>query len=175
MMRRYNVLKWVTYAFCLLLLVVFQMQAPFYPHFTNITPLFAIPAVVAVAMVEGETAGGLYGIAAGLCWDTGTGRVFGFNALLLMILGVMVGLFVKYLIKPSALSSILFTALFSVTHLLLTWFFFCFLAGDSDILFALLHTILPTACVTLVFSVPFYLGARAVFNRLTEQNGDSPI
>ena len=174
-MRRYNVLKWITYAFCVLLLVVFQLQAQFYPHFSNVTPLFAIPAVIAIAMNEGETAGGIYGIVAGLFWDTGTGRVFGFNALLLLILGVMVGLFVKYLIKPSAVSSFLFTALFSVVHLLLTWFFFCFLAGDSGFLFALLHTVLPTAGLTLIFAIPFYIGARAVFNRLTEQSSDSPI
>lgn len=174
-MRRYNLLKWLVYGFCLLLLAVFQMQAPFYPHFTNITPLFLIPAVISIAMLEGETAGGLYGIAAGLFWDNGTGRIFGFNALLLMVLGVAIGLFIKYLFKPSALSTVLFTALFSFTHLLLTWFFFCFLAGDTDILFALLHTILPTVCVTLLFAAPLYLGAKLINSRLTEQNSDSPI
>lgn len=175
MMRRLNVLKWGAYALFILLLAVFQMQVPFYPHFANVTPLFVIPAVISISMIEGETAGGIYGIVAGLFWDAGTGRVFGFNALFLMIIGVAVGLFVKYLFKNSALSAFLFAALFTVTHELVTWFFFCFMAGSSNIAFAFLHIMLPTAIVTLIFALPLYFAVRAIGDRLTEDDGDSPI
>lgn len=174
-MSRFNVLKWGAYALFIIILAVLQMQIPFYPHPSNVTPLFIIPAVISISMMEGETAGGIYGMAGGLFWDAGTGRAFGFNALFLMIIGVAVGLFVKYLFKNTALSAFLFAALFTVTHELTTWFFFCFMTGNVHIGFAFLHTIIPTACVTLIFALPLYFAAYAISSRLTEDDGDSPI
>jgi rod shape-determining protein MreD len=174
-MRRFNALKWAAYAVCVLLLAVFQLQAAFYPRFMDVTPLFLISAVAAIAMFEGETAGGIYGIAAGLFWDAGTGRVFGFNALFLMCIGICIGLFVKYLFRNTALSAFLFTAAFTLTHEIVTWFFFYYMAGNRNIVFALLHIILPTVGLTLIFALPFYFGARLINRKLTSQDGEISV
>ena len=174
-MRRYNVMKWAVYAFSILLLAVFQMQAAFYPRIMDMTPLFLIPAVIAVAMFEGETAGGIFGVVAGLLWDSGTGRVFGFNALFLMCTGIAIGLFVKFLLKSTPLSSLLFTAAFTVTHEFITWFFFYYMTGKRDIVYAFFHIMLPTAGLTLVFALPLYFLVRLINRRLTSQDSNVPV
>lgn len=171
-MSRFNVLKWAAYALSILMLAVLQMQTPFYPIIMNATPLFVIPAVIAIAMLEGETAGGIYGIVAGLFWDSGTGRVFGFNALFLMCIGIAVGLFVKYLFRNTLLSVFLFTIVFTLTHEFVTWFFFYYMTGSRNIIFAFLHVMLPTAVMTLIFAVPIYLFMRMISRRLTSQDGE---
>lgn len=174
-MRRFNVLKWTALALAVLILAVLQMQAAFYPRFMDITPLFLVPAVVSIAVTEGETAGGIYGIVAGLFWDSGTGRAFGFNALFLMIIGIAVGLFVKFLLRNTALSAFLFTLLFTLSHEFVTWFFFYYMTGDRDLAFSFLHVMLPTVGLTAVFTLPLFFGLRAVSRRLTSQDSDVPM
>jgi rod shape-determining protein MreD len=174
-MRRYNVLKWAVYALCILLLSVFQLQAAFYPRIMDVTPLFLVPSVVAIAMFEGETAGGVFGIAAGLVWDCGTGQVFGFNAFFLMCIGIAMGLLVKFLVSNKAVSAFLFTAVFTLTHELVTWFFFYYMKGSRDISFALLNVILPTVLLTLIFALPLYFGARRINQKLTSQDNEMTV
>lgn len=174
-MRRFNILKWSAYALAILLLTVIQLQLAFYPRIMNCTPLLAIPAVLVIAMLENETAAGIYGIFAGLIWDTGTGRVFGFNALFLMCFAIAVALLFEYLLRNTPLSALLFTAIFTFVHELVTWFFFCFMTGDRDFIFSLLHIILPTTVFTIIFALPLYYGARLINRKLTDSDSDSPV
>ena len=171
-MSRFNVLKWAAYALCILLLAVFQLQAASYQRFMDVTPLLLIPAVASIAMLEGETAGGIFGIIAGLFWDSGTGRAFGFNALFLMCIGIAVGLFVKFLLRNTKLSVLLFTVIFTVSHELVTWFFFYYMTGIHDFGYALLRIIVPTTGLTLIFALPLYLGIRVINRKLTSQDSE---
>lgn len=171
-MKRYNILKWAVYTLLILFFAVLQTQLPACPRILGITPLFLMPAAISIAMLEGETAGGIYGIIAGLFWDCSTGRVFGFNALFLMIIGIAIGLFVKFLIRNIPASCLLFTFIFTFTHEFITWFFFYYMEGNRNLVFALLHIILPTAAVTVVFAVPIYLLLRFISRRLTNDDGD---
>lgn len=174
MIRRFNILKWGAYALAILLLTVFQMQTAFFPRFMDVTPLFVIPALIVIAIYEGETAGGIYGIFAGLIWDSGTGRVFGFNALFLMCLAIAVGLLFKFLLKSTPFWAIIFTAAGTVLHETITWFFFYYMTGNRDFVFAVLNIILPTVALTLIFTLPIYYGIRFLNKRLTDSQ-DSDI
>jgi rod shape-determining protein MreD len=167
MIRRFNVIKWAVYALCVLLLTVFQMQAAFYPSFMGVTPIFAVPAVISIAMFEGETVGGVYGVFAGIIWDCGTGRAFGFNALFLMCIGIAVGLFVKFLFRNTPVSAFMFTLVFTTFLEFVTWFFFYYMTDNRDIIFALLNIMLPTVILTIIFALPFYFGARRINRKLT--------
>lgn len=175
-MRRFNLLKWGAYALVILAAAILQAQAAFYPRFMDVTPLFILPAVISISIFEGETVGGIYGIAAGLLWDCGTGRVFGFNAFFIMIVAIAVGLLFRHLFKNSPLSALLFTALATVLHELVTWFFFYFMTDIRDIVFALLHIVLPTVLLTLIFTIPIYYGIRFLNRRLTDtDNSDLSV
>lgn len=171
-MRKINVLKWAVYVIATVLLPIIQMQAAFYPKILDATPLLVIPAVIAVSMLEGETAGGIMGLAMGLIWDCGTGRVFGFNALFLMLIGIAVGLLAQFLFHNTAITALLFTAAFTFIHEFITWFFFYYMTYNRDIVFAILHVILPTIILTLIFAVPIYIGVRAVNRNITIDDSD---
>ena len=82
----------------------------------GIKPNLVIPAVVCIAMVEGEFVGGLLGALGGMLLDLGAFSVFGFYSIQLLVICVAIGLLVIYLMKNNLLSAaILFggTALFT--------------------------------------------------------------
>lgn len=156
MMSRLNLPKWVCYALIILLVSILQSQTDYLPKILGASPLIIIPAVVCIAGYEGETVGGAYGIFAGLVWDCTTGRIFGFNAFFLMILGIIVGLFVKYLFRNTLFAAVIFTAVLTVTHEIVTWFFFYYMTRQQNFLYSFTSIIIPTAAYTLIFVFIFY-------------------
>lgn len=71
----------------------------------GIKPNLVIPAVVCIAMVEGEFVGGLLGALGGMLLDLGAFSVFGFYSIQLLVICVAIGLLVIYLMKNNLLSS----------------------------------------------------------------------
>lgn len=172
-MRNLHLLKWLAYAACTLLLAVLQSQLGFYPHYPGAVPLLPLCFVVSVGMAEGDTAGGVYGALSGLLWDCGTGRVFGFNALFLMVYGVAAGLLARLLFRRTGVTALLFTFAAALLHELLTWFFFLYMTGSGDFVYAMLHIALPAVLATLVFALPVFYGVRALSARLSgSDSGD---
>lgn len=167
-MSRVNWPKWLAYTLSVLFLSTLQSQTDFFPKIVGMAPLFIIPAVICIAIFEGENIGGIYGIIAGLIWDCGTNRIFGFNALFLMILGICAGLLVKFLFRRSLLTAAVFTVIFTLTHEMVTYFFFYYLTGLKDFVYAFSRIILPTTAYTFVFLFLFYFGVRFLHERLTE-------
>lgn len=142
------------------------------PKIYDISPLLLIPAVVCIAMFEGETVGAVFGIIAGLLWDSQSGRVFGFNCFFLMIFGIVVGLLIQNLFRNTVVSALLFTLLTTIILELITWYFFYSIYGDNQIVFALLQVILPTAIYTLVLSIPIYIGFKKL-NKILETDAST--
>lgn len=138
------------------------------PKIMQMSPLPLVPAVVCVGMMEGGPVGAGLGVLAGLLWDSQGGRVFGFDALFLMAIGLFVGLLTEYVFKNSILTALLFAlaSLFALEFV--TWFFFCSLFGDGKIGFAFLKVILPTVLNSLIYAVPLYYLFRKVHS-LTPQ------
>lgn len=170
MMQRYNLPKWILYTVLILILCILQLQISVYPRLFNVTPLFLIPAVISLSMIENETVGGIYGVVAGLLWDTGTGHAFGFNGLFLMIIGLACGLFVKVIFKKSTLSAVIMTAVFTFLHECVTWFFFSYLSGQNDLGKSFLQIILPTTLMTVVFAILIFILFNFVGKKLSKQD-----
>lgn len=168
-MKRYNIPKWIIYTLVVIIIAVIQLQTASYPRFFNVTPLFLIPAIIAISMVEDEMVGAIYGLVGGLLWDTTTGNVFGFNALFLMIMGVAAGLVVKLLFKNRVVISILIVAVFTFIHEFLTWFFFWYLESKGSFSYAMLKIILPTVLMTAIFAIPINILFRFM-NKKTVRN-----
>jgi rod shape-determining protein MreD len=168
MWNRFGWVKWVVYAvLCILISAVAYF--PSFPRVGGVAPLLAVPCVVGIAMYEGENAGAAYGIFFGLLWDMQSGRAFGFNALLLMIAGIVIGLLVQYLFSNSLFAAVLFTLVTLLLIELITWFFFCYMTGAGQFTFYFLRVILPTAGYTLPFILPVYYAQRWLSRRLAPQ------
>lgn len=162
-------LKWAVYVLAFVLTAVLQFTPNMLPPIHAMAPLLLIPAVVAVAMLEGEMAGAVFGIFAGILWDVQGVKVFGFDALMLLACGMFVGLLVRVVFRNSIVSALLFTCAVTFSLEFISCCFFRFLFGDFDFLSLLGRVILPAVLYTLPFAAPYFYGARALHNWAAEK------
>ena len=164
-MRWRSAAKWASYAGCLLLISVLQFTPGLLPEISSIRPMLLVPAVFCVASFEGETAGGLFGVFAGLLIDAQGARAFGFDSLFLLVFCIGAALLVQFLLRRTIVAALIVTFVFQMLLELVTWFFFGSLFGDTRFGFAFTRIILPTCLYTLPFTIPFYYGARLLYRR----------
>ncbi len=101
------IFKYTLYALILLLLYILQ-TTPGVLELAGAKPMLVIPAALAIAMVEGEFVGGVYGALAGLLCDLGGSVLFGFNGLFLSVFCIGAGLLVIYLMHCNTRGALLF-------------------------------------------------------------------
>ena len=134
--------KYAAYALVMTLLYVLQTTPAFLEIF-GVKPNLVIPAAVCVAMLEGEFAGGFYGVLAGVFCDVSGPAIFGFNAVLLLVACVAVGLAFLYLLRPCMINFVLLTfgALLArgLTDYLLNYYMW----GYDNVWMVLTYQILP--------------------------------
>ncbi len=152
--KRY--LPWVTYGLLILLLLIAQNTPRMIPALWGARPLLAVPVTLYIAMYAGPVSGAAAGVAAGLLWDVYATRLFGFNALILLVLGVAAGLLVRLLIRNNLLSALLLTIGGLLVQGLCDWLFNYVLPMRADAVFWLLHGILPNLAYTLAVSPIVY-------------------
>ena len=88
--------KHLIYCFGLIFCYVLQTTPGFLQIF-GVKPFLVIPAVIAIAMQEGEFTGALYGALGGMLCDMGANTFYGFYTLTLFLYGAAVGLALIYL------------------------------------------------------------------------------
>lgn len=160
--------KYVLYAFLLLLLYVLQ-NTPLLFELSSLKPILLLPAVICIALWEGEFAGGLFGAFAGLLSDLSATPIFGFYAIFYLLIGTAVGLCVIYLMRSNLVNFLIFTLI----ALLLTGFlnfFFCYLIWNYENVWRVFfRQILPTALYSF-FTAPFlYLIFRYIYQFFEEK------
>ena len=77
--KRSQIAKWVCYALLMLLCTVLQTLPGLF-QLGEAKPLWLLPLALAVAVEEGEFAGGIFGAICGLTWDYTAGRPAGMLA-----------------------------------------------------------------------------------------------
>ncbi len=152
--RRY--LKWTAYGLILLVALLLQSAPHGFPEIAGGRPILLLPLAVAIAMFEGPVGGAAAGVAAGLLWDLFSDRLFGFNALLLMLLCCGCGLFVQLLMRNNLLSFLILTGGTLVIQGILDLFFNHILLSQAEPGYVLLHLLLPNALYTLALSPLLY-------------------
>ena len=164
-------IKYSIYALLILLLAVLQFTPHFLPKILGNSPIYLLPAVITIAMFEGESAGAGYAVFAGILWDVQTGFAFGANALFLLLIGVAVGLLIQLLFRNTVVTAIIFTAIACSIQSLFTWFFIDYLRGEQNFIFCFLYILLPTVLYTLLFSAPIYLLVKRINSKFqAEEN-----
>ncbi len=153
--------KMSIYGVMLLLLYVLQ-TTPGFLTFWGVKPLLVLPLVVAIAMMEGELVGGLFGLAAGILCDTSAITIFGINSLIYMSACVMIGLLVIYYMQPSRTNCLIFTGAVLLFRQLFEFFFYYVMWDYEDISVIFLKHMLPVVALTLFFVLPLYEFVRIV-------------
>ena len=98
--------KHLIYCFGLIFCYVLQTTPGFLQIF-GVKPFLVIPAVIAIAMQEGEFTGALYGALGGMLCDMGANTFYGFYTLTLFLYGAAVGLALIYLMKNDRKTAVL--------------------------------------------------------------------
>lgn len=163
--RSKDTLMWIVYCACAVFTVLMQMAPRFFPVVYEARPTPLILLVVCVALFEGPRVGAVIGAVAGLLWDLYTFRVFGFHAMLLMLIGVAVGLLVQLILRTNFLSGMLLCVSAVAVHTLLEWLLCYLLFLDPEAVTVLLRVYLPNALYTVVLS-PVVYGITLLLARL---------
>ena len=144
------------------LLSLWQAAPHGWPTIGGGRPLLLVPLVASIAMFVGPAGGAAAGIAAGLLWDLYSTRLFGVNALLLMLIGCAVSLLVRLLLRNNFLSALMLTGGAVAAHTLCDWLLFQVLPMREGAVSVLVRVALPNAIYTLLLALPIYALTRWV-------------
>lgn len=147
-----NALSWVVYGLLTLLVLLFQNAPRFFPTVWHARPIPLVLLVVCIALFEGVRLGAGIGLLAGLMWDVYSFRLFGYDALILLLIGVTVGLLVQWLLRANFLSALLLCTAAVLTYTLTEWLFCHVIFQKQEIWTLLLEAYLPNALYTLVLA-----------------------
>lgn len=166
--RMQNYWTWILYSVSMLLLALMQMSPRFFPEIGYARPTPLVIFVVCVAMLEGPAVGSVMGLVAGLLWGLYSTRVFGYYALMLMGIGLIVGLLVQWLLRANFLSAMLLCAGGVVVYSLLDWLICYVLFLNTEATAVLWHVYLPNAVYTMILS-PLAYGCVLLLARFLRQ------
>lgn len=159
---RLKALRFFAYAIELLVLYVLQETPGLIPAIGPARPVLVLPAVISIALFEGETAAMVFGMVGGLLIDFGFGSVLGFHALLLAGGCYLISLLAANLFQTNFLSALLVTAVSSASVFLLQWLFFYVMSGYAYVGYTLLAHYLPLFCYTTAITPLAYYFNRAL-------------
>lgn len=166
--RKLKILKYFIYVIFIFLLFVLE-NTPAFLAWGGIKLRIMMPCAVAVAIFEGEFAGGLLGAYCGLLYDFSSYTIFGFYSLQLLGVCTLVGLLYVFYIKTGKFAA-LATGFFVLLWFSLTEFYFYFVIwkypGSLD---WFLSRILPVAVLSAPLTVLFYLAESKFYNFFAEK------
>ncbi|MFA9380104.1 MAG: hypothetical protein ACERKO_03485 [Acetanaerobacterium sp.] len=159
------VIKWTLYTLVLVLSYIIG-QDPHLFSLWGVRPVLIVPVAVCVAMFEHEFSGGVFAVVAGILWGCSSDAVFGYYAILLLVLGVAAGLICSYGLSPNLLTALLLAGGSSLILGLLDFFFFYVLWSYNGLMPFFLTRMLPTIALTALAVIPYYFIIRLIHARL---------
>ena len=156
--------KYFIYALLLFVLYVLQTTPRLFEIF-GVKPMLVVPAAIAVAMHEGEFAGGIYAAIAGLLCDMGGFGLFGFNGIIFLVSGVMAGLLIIYLMQCNMANCVLFVFIAMLVRGSIYYAFAYGIWGHEYAWRIYVFQILPTIVYTAISAIPIYYIFRAISRR----------
>ena len=161
---RSQMLKWGCYILLLVVCTVVQ-TTPGLLAIGSIQPVLVVPVCLAVAVLENELAGAIFGALAGLMWDLSASRISGFFGIILCVLCVAVSFCFLFWIRQNTVNFTLACAVALLVAVGLDYLFNFLIFYQGGSLYLLLHTLLPMAGYTLVYCPPLFWLARRIARR----------
>jgi len=154
--------------FFLMILVSFALQFIILPKTALPVPLLLlIPVCVAVSMHENELYSLLWGLIAGILWDTASPVTDGLYALILPAAFLITGLLTGYVLRNTFLTASLFTALLSLIPSVLG---IIYTKGKltSELLASVIKAeCIPAVITSLIILIPVYFFVSAIVRRFS--------
>lgn len=154
--RHKNISSLLLYGVGALIILLLQNAPAFFPTVWYARPVPLVAYVVCVAVLEGAKAGAFIGTLSGVLWGLYAFRVFGFDALVLMLIGLTVGLLVEWLLRANFLSAMLLCAASVLAQALIEWLCSYIIFYKPTAFPILLQVYLPNCLYTIVLSPLIY-------------------
>lgn len=162
--------KWCLYALLLLACIVAQTTPGLFT-IGQAKPVYLLPLCLAVASVEDEFAGALFGAVCGLMWDYTAGRTVGLLALALLFLCFAMSVAVQLYLQCTVLNFVLVSTAATLLVLSLDFLFFYVMPGYAGATEHFVWVVLLSAALTVPINVPLVLAARHISQRYKLDNG----
>lgn len=162
--------KWCLYALLLLVCTVLQTTPGLFT-IGQAKPVYLLPLCLAVASVEDEFSGALYGMVCGLMWDYTAGRTVGLLALAMMMLCFAMSVAVQLYLQCTTVNFTLISTGATLLVLSMDHLFFYIMPGYSGAVEHFLRVVLVSTVLTAPVSVPLVLVVRRINARYHIDNG----
>lgn len=159
------ILKWLIYAFLAAAAYIYLTTFP--GSFAK--PLLLVPLALCISMRETELPSALTGAVCGLMLDSACGKVFGYNAFLLMILCMFTSLLFLYLMRQNWINSLMVNAAAALLLGILDFFFYYGIWSHANVELLLVRNVLPAAVLTVLASAAVYVVIKIIDKRFGVQ------
>ena len=163
---KYVVPKHIIYTLLILVCYICE-QTPYMLTLFGVRPSPVIACVVVIAMLEGEFAGGVFGMLAGTLCDISAFHIFGIASILFLILGVCCGLLVIYLMQSNLQTVMILTFGFALLYGVVCHYLIYGIWDYEGSSLLLLTKTLPTAALSACWALPLYYGILKVHTFFT--------
>ena len=168
---RKNIAKHIVLVFLFLILYILQ-SVPHLFEISGVTPYLTVSAAVAVAMFEGEFAGGIYGAVAGLLCDINGIMPFGFNGFIISVCCVSSGLLIIYLMRCNIFTFVLFEVFALMLRGCVEYFFAFGMWDYPDAPLVFFSRTLPVVIYSAAAGIPLFFLVRFLHWKFPVSEGD---
>lgn len=154
--------RWLIYIFELCFLYSLQQAPALNVGFFGIRPIMLVPAFVSISLFEKEFTGMAFGVFTGMLLDFGFGNPLGAYAVLLCIVGYVLGVLSTYFFKSNFLTALVASALVTSLIVALRFYFSYILPGFENKSFALMNFYLPVIAYSVAFTPIIFLFNRSI-------------
>lgn len=135
---------------------IIQTSTGLLPKIYSVNPMPILPLICCISAFDGEITGAIVGATVGVILDITSLTTDGYNAIVLLIMCVVSGLFSTYLLNNRLPSVLLLSAGFTSVYYFTYWVFRIAIHGYENAGYYLLRFSLPEIIYTWIFTIPFY-------------------
>ena len=163
-MKFKSILKWIIISVIMLSIFIFSTTGK--PG--EIKPILFFPFVIVISTTENELISGIVGAISGLLVDLSCGKLIGSNAIFFLLIGVISSFFFLHLMRRNFINITVFTAIASIIHGLLDFFFYYVMWNYENLFSIFKFTIIKPIVLTTISAPIVYLFLMFILNRFME-------
>lgn len=167
-MRKQQKILWARRGiFVLLILLAHLVQNTpgWFPAFFGIRAYFLLTFTVCLGLFEREIAGAMFGLFAGVLWDTVSPLGDGYHAFLFLLVGAACGILINTVMRNNLITALLLNTGAHLLYAVLYTVLFTVAQGIDGAGWLFLRYFLPSAFVSVLFTPIVYLLVRFVMRR----------
>lgn len=167
-MRKQQKILWARRGiFVLLILLAHLVQNTpgWFPAFFGIRAYFLLTFTVCLGLFEREIAGAMFGLFAGVLWDTVSPLGDGYHAFLFLLVGAACGILINTVMRNNLITALLLNTGAHLLYAVLYTVLFTVAQGIDGAGWLFLRYFLPSALLSVLFTPIVYLLVRFVMRR----------